>query len=47
MAWMAPEVLKENQYERPADIYSYGIVIWEMMTYLKPEMPEGFYLESS
>ena len=30
--WMAPEVLTGNQYNESADIYSVGVVIWEMFT---------------
>lgn len=28
--WMAPEVIIENQYTEKADIYSYGIILWEI-----------------
>lgn len=34
--WMAPEVLTGNQYAESADIYSMGIVVWEMFTGLCP-----------
>ena len=30
--WMAPEVMKGGQYTEKADQYSYGLVLWEMMT---------------
>jgi serine/threonine protein kinase len=30
--WMAPEVLTGNQYNESADIYSVGVVIWELFT---------------
>lgn len=29
--WMAPEVLAGHHYSLPADVYSYGIVIWEIV----------------
>jgi len=29
--WMAPEVLAGHHYSLPADIYSYGIVLWEIV----------------
>ena len=29
--WMAPEVLAGYHYSLPADVYSYGIVIWEIV----------------
>ena len=28
--WMAPEVLKSKEYSEKADIYSFGIVMWEI-----------------
>jgi serine/threonine protein kinase len=30
--WMAPEVLASERYAEPADVYSYGIVLWEIAT---------------
>ena len=30
--WMAPEVLMSSQYTHKADIYSFGIVLWEIVT---------------
>ena len=30
--WMAPEVLLREQYGYPADVYSYGIIMYEMLT---------------
>jgi serine/threonine protein kinase len=30
--WMAPEILRGGKYECPSDIYSFGILLWEMMT---------------
>ncbi len=29
--WMAPEVIKHQKYSTPADIYSYGILLWEVV----------------
>ena len=30
--WMAPEILQScNNYSHKADVYSYGIVMWEIM----------------
>ena len=29
--WMAPEVLNDSQYSLPADVYSFGIVLWELI----------------
>ena len=28
--WMAPEVLKTNTYTEKADVFSFGIILWEM-----------------
>lgn len=30
--WMAPEILANEAYAEPADVYSYGIVLWELLT---------------
>jgi hypothetical protein len=30
--WMAPEVLCSEHYAEPADVYSFGIILWEMLT---------------
>jgi serine/threonine protein kinase len=27
--WMAPEVLQHSHYSQKADVYSFGIVLWE------------------
>eukprot|EP00164_Ancoracysta_twista_P002874 GFYU01003828.1.p1 GENE.GFYU01003828.1~~GFYU01003828.1.p1 ORF type:complete len:1602 (+),score=333.76 GFYU01003828.1:601-4806(+) len=35
-AWAAPEVLRHQHYTEKADVYSFGIVMWEMMTHADP-----------
>lgn len=30
--WMAPEVLNQQPYNEKADVYSYGILLWEMLS---------------
>ena len=30
--WMAPEILANESYAEPADVYSYGIILWELLT---------------
>lgn len=34
--WTAPEVLRNERYTEKADVYSYGIVIWECLTRTDP-----------
>lgn len=31
-AWMAPEVLRGDDYNASADVYSFGVVLWELAT---------------
>jgi len=35
-SWAAPEVLRKQHYSQKADIYSFGICLWEMVTRLRP-----------
>ena len=30
--WMAPEVIKHESYSSNADVYSFGIVLWQLIT---------------
>ncbi len=30
--WMAPEVIEHKPYDQQADVYSFGIVLWELLT---------------
>lgn len=30
--WMAPEVLANRDYDEKADVYSYGIILWELLS---------------
>jgi len=34
--WMAPEVLKTQDYSFKADVYSYGIVLYEIICWKTP-----------
>ncbi|CAG2166060.1 unnamed protein product [Oppiella nova] len=29
--WMAPEVFRDNQYNEKCDVYSFGVIVWELM----------------
>jgi serine/threonine protein kinase len=30
--WLAPEVMQDGQYTEAADVYSFGMIIWELFT---------------
>ena len=30
--WMAPEVIEHNPYRERADVFSFGIMLWELLT---------------
>mmetsp|Transcript_41089 Transcript_41089/g.36427 ORF Transcript_41089/g.36427 Transcript_41089/m.36427 type:complete len:111 (-) Transcript_41089:248-580(-) len=29
--WMAPEIMREEGYDEASDVYSYGMILWEMI----------------
>lgn len=31
-AWMAPEVIKVSKFSKNSDVWSYGVVLWELLT---------------
>ena len=35
-AWMAPKVIKTSMFSKGSDVWSYGIVIWELLTGASP-----------
>lgn len=36
ISYMAPEMIKGNSYTNKIDVYSYGILLWEMITRSEP-----------
>lgn len=45
--WMAPEVIARETYNNSADVYSYGIMLWEIASQVLPwdnELPDGPFL---
>jgi serine/threonine protein kinase len=36
--WLAPEVFRGEDYSEKVDVYSYGIVLWELFCFRKPYM---------
>ena len=34
--WMAPEVMRHEPYDGSCDVYSFGLVCWELLTYKMP-----------
>jgi len=40
--WTAPEVIRGQQYDEKADIYSFGVVMWEMLTRKQPFAGRNF-----
>jgi serine/threonine protein kinase len=40
--WTAPEVIRGEKYSESADVYSYGIIMWEMLTRKQPFAGRNF-----
>ncbi len=34
--WMAPEVIASQKYSEKADVFSYGIILWEIASRMPP-----------
>jgi serine/threonine protein kinase len=41
-AWTAPEVIRGEHYSELADVYSFGIIMWEMATRKQPYAGRNF-----
>eukprot|EP00039_Didymoeca_costata_P024877 m.11790 g.11790 ORF g.11790 m.11790 type:complete len:682 (+) comp4524_c0_seq1:361-2406(+) len=38
--YMAPEVLRQDSYGPPADIWAFGVIMWEIATQCQPDLSE-------
>lgn len=45
ISYMAPEVFASDNYTRKVDVYSYGVILWEMITRQEPYEEIGFVHE--
>ena len=36
IVWLAPEIMKKDQYTEKADVFSFGIMLWELLVRQKP-----------
>jgi hypothetical protein len=39
--WCAPEVIEVGHYSKAADVYSFGIILWELLTWQQPYEQRG------
>ena len=36
VAWMAPELIRHEPCSEKVDVWSYGVLLWELLTHEKP-----------
>ena len=39
--WLAPEIADGRQHNRASDVYPFGIILWELMTWMRPFEYDG------
>jgi len=47
LLYMSPEVLKEERYNEQSDVYSFGILMWELFFEERPYVSETEYISGS
>lgn len=45
LSYMAPEVLNCEPYSNKVDVYSYGMLLWEIITRKEPYLEDNFMYE--
>ena len=45
--WLAPEVVTDQAYSTAADVYSFGLILWELLTWQLPWADLGPFQVSS